>query len=38
MGVMPFEYLTFAGKNLAEFGVWIRGSGTFDAPARDVSF
>lgn len=38
MGVMPFEYLTFAGKNLADFGVWISGSGTFDAPARDVSF
>lgn len=39
MGLMPFEYLTFAGKNLgAEFGVWISGSGTFDAPSRDVSF
>lgn len=39
MGLMPYEYLTFAGKNLgAEFGVWISGSGTFDAPARDVSF
>ena len=38
MGLMPFEYLTFAGKNLGDFGVWISGSGTFNAPARDVSF
>ena len=38
MGLIPFEYLTFAGKNLGDFGVWISGSGTFNAPARDVSF
>lgn len=38
MGVTPYEHITFAGKNLADFGVWISGSGTFDAPARDVTF
>lgn len=38
MGLIPFEYLTFAGKNLGDFGVWISGGGTFNAPARDVSF
>ena len=32
----PFEYLTFNGKNSAEFGVWISGGGTYNAPARDV--
>lgn len=32
----PFEYLTFNGKSSAEFGVWISGGGTYNAPARDV--
>lgn len=32
----PFEYLTFNGKNSADFGVWISGGGTYNAPARDV--
>ena len=32
----PFEYLTFDGKNSADFGVWISGGGTYNAPARDV--
>lgn len=37
MGVIPFHFLTFDGKNSGDFGIWISGSGTFDAPARDVS-
>ena len=32
----PLEYLTFNGKNSADFGVWISGGGTYNAPARDV--
>lgn len=36
MGVNVYEYLTFDGKSTADFGVWISGGGTFDAPARDV--
>lgn len=37
MGVTPFHFLTFDDKSSGEFGVWISGSGTFNAPARDVS-
>lgn len=37
MGVTPFHFLTFDNKSSGEFGVWISGSGTFNAPARDVS-
>lgn len=35
MGVV-YEYLTFDGKSSRDFEVWISGSGTFDAPERDV--
>ena len=38
MGVIPYEYLTFNGKNSGDYGIWISGGGTFNAPARDVSF
>lgn len=31
------HYLTFAGKNSNDFNVWISGSGTYDAPERDVT-
>ena len=30
------HYLTFDGKNSRDFGVWISGGGTFNAPARDL--
>lgn len=30
------HFLTFNGKSSADFGVWISGGGTFNAPARDV--
>lgn len=30
------HYLIFNGKSSAEFGVWISGGGTFNAPTRDV--
>lgn len=36
MGLIPYEYLIFDGRASAEFGVWISGSGTFNAPARDM--
>ena len=36
MGVNVYEQLTFDGVSTAEFGVWISGGGTFDAPARDI--
>lgn len=36
MGLIPYEYITFDGRTSAEFGVWISGSGTFNAPARDM--
>lgn len=35
--ILPYQYLTFDGKSSADFGVWISGGGTFDAPARDMS-
>lgn len=31
------HYLTYAGKNSNDFNVWISGSGTYDAPERDVT-
>ena len=31
------HYLIFGGKNTREFNIWISGTGTFDAPRRDVS-
>jgi len=34
--ITPFNYLVFDGKSSADFGVWISGGGTFNAPARDV--
>lgn len=30
------NYLIFDGKNLADFGVWISGTGTANAPSRSV--
>lgn len=36
MGIIPYEYITFDGKSSGDFGVWISGGGTFNAPARDV--
>lgn len=37
MGNVIIEhYLTFDGKNSRDFGVWISGGGTFNAPARDI--
>lgn len=36
MGVNVYEYLTFDRKSTADFGVWISGGGTFNAPARDI--
>lgn len=36
MGLIPYEYLTFDGKSSGDYGVWISGSGTFNAPARDI--
>ena len=36
MGVNVYEQLTFDGVSTAEYGVWISGGGTFDAPARDI--
>lgn len=35
MGVI-YEYLTFNNKSSRDFEVWISGSGTFNAPERDV--
>lgn len=37
MGVIPYQYLIFDGKSSGDFGVWISGGGTFNAPARDMS-
>lgn len=34
---LAYEYLTFDGKSSRDFDVWISGTGTFDAPRRDVS-
>ena len=31
------NYLIYAGKSSKDFGVWISGTGTFDAPDRDVT-
>lgn len=33
---LTYEYLTFNDKSSRDFDVWISGSGTFDAPRRDV--
>ena len=30
------NYLTFAGKSTNNFGIWISGEGTYDAPERNV--
>lgn len=30
------HYLTYGGRPTTDFGVWISGGGTFDAPERDV--
>lgn len=31
------QYLIYGGKSSKDFNIWISGSGTFDAPQRDVS-
>lgn len=36
MGMIQ-HYLVFDRKDLRDFGVWISGNGTFNAPARDVT-
>ena len=36
MGLTPYENIIFDGKSSGDFGVWISGGGTFNAPARDV--
>lgn len=36
MGLIPYEQLTIDGKNCGDFGVWISGGGTFNAPPRDM--
>ena len=36
MGLIPYEQLTIDGKNCSEYGVWISGGGTFNAPPRDM--
>ena len=33
---IPYNYITYNGKSSADFGVWVSGGGTFDAPAKDV--
>lgn len=35
MGLI-YEYLTYNGKSSRDFDVWISGTGTFDAPKREV--
>lgn len=32
MGVIPYQYFVFGGKSSADFGVWISGTGTYNAP------
>ena len=32
------HYLYFAGRDSREFGIYISGSGTFNAPERDIEF
>ena len=36
MGVIPYQYFIFGDKSSADFGVWISGTGTYDAPTRDI--
>lgn len=36
MGVIPYEYLYFAGKSSEDFNCHISGSGTFNSPEKDV--
>ena len=33
---IPYNYITYSGKSSADYGVWVSGGGTFDAPSRDV--
>ena len=33
---IPYNYITYNGKSSADFGVWVSGGGTINAPARDV--
>lgn len=33
---IPYNYITYNGKSSADYGVWVSGGGTFDAPSRDV--
>ena len=30
------NFLTFADKSTNDFGIWISGEGTYDAPERNV--
>ena len=36
MGLTPYESLTIDGKNCSDFGVWISGGGTYNAPPRSL--
>ena len=36
MGMTAYQYLIFDGRSSADFGVWISGTGTFNAPERDI--
>lgn len=36
MGMIPYQFFTFDGKSSGDFGVWISGTGTFNAPTRDI--
>lgn len=33
---IPYNYITYNGRSSADYGVWVSGGGTFDAPSRDV--
>lgn len=36
MGMMPHQLFVYDGKSSGDFGVWISGTGTYDAPTRDI--
>lgn len=36
MGLISKHYFTFDGRRSTEWGVWISGGGTYNAPARDT--
>ena len=36
MGLIPYQYLTFAGRSSEDFDCHISGSGTYNSPQRDI--